>query len=68
MLKTQSMRSLSLVGHAGAIKTQGSVDKGHPACDFDPQEKAAGDLLGDEMGLRSDHTREPVAPRWGKPG
>ena len=61
---TESIRALALVGHggagkttlaeallvkAGAISTQGSVEKGNTVCDFDPQEKSAGHSLNSAL-------------------
>ena len=57
---TAAIRTAALVGHggagkttlaeallftAGAIRAQGSIDKGNTVCDFDPLEKAAGHSL-----------------------
>ena len=64
MPTTESIRAVALVGHggagkttlaetllfrAGAIKVQGSVEKGNTVCDFDPQEKAAGHSLNSAL-------------------
>ena len=58
--KTESLRSIALVGHGaagktslaeallfatGAIPAKGSVEKGNTVCDSDPQEKEAGHSL-----------------------
>lgn len=60
MSKSESIRSIALVGHggagktslaevllarAGAIPTPGSIDRGNTVCDFDAQERAAGHSL-----------------------
>jgi len=61
---SESIRTLALVGHAGAgkttlaeallfragaIKAMGSVERGTTVCDFDPLEKAAGHSLNSSL-------------------
>jgi len=64
MAKSEFIRSIALVGHggagktslaeallcrAGAIATQGSIDKGSTVCDFDAQERSAGHSLSSAL-------------------